>query len=99
MRRGLEDERENAEAGTRFVMDLSLTRMGEVQLDGIVRGQRLDLIVRTQMPVSESMQEAMKKAYADALDGSNIYGELGFQGDLKQWVRVLSREDVVTASV
>ncbi len=94
-----EDERDQGEDGTRFVLDLSLTRMGDVQLDGIVRGQRLDLIVRTQMPVSESMQEAMKKAYADALDGSNIYGELGFQGDLKQWVRVLIREDVVAASV
>lgn len=94
-----EDERDQGEDGTRFMLDLSLTRMGEVQLDGIVRGQRLDLILRTQMPVSESMQEAMKKAYADALDGSNIYGELGFQGDLKQWVHVLSREDVVTASV
>lgn len=80
------------EAGTRFVLDLALDRMGDVQLDGIVRGKRLDIILRTQIPVSIPMQEAMKKAYADALDGSDIFGELGFQGDMKQWM-VVKRYD------
>lgn len=83
-----DDNDPNGEAGTRFVFDLNLTRMGEVQLDGMVRGNRLDLIVRTKENISYPMQEAMKKAYADALVGTEIYGELGFQGDIKAWMHV-----------
>jgi hypothetical protein len=92
-----EDNRENSEGGTRFVLDLSLSRMGDVQLDGMLQNKRLDLIVRTQTPVSLPMQDAMRKAYADALDGTDIYGELGFQGDIKQWM-VIAREDGLSAT-
>jgi len=87
-----DNEKENNEGATRFVLDLSLNRMGEVQLDGVVNGKRLDIIVRTQVPVSVPMQEAMKVAYANALEGSDIYGELAFQGDIKQWMTVRKTE-------
>jgi hypothetical protein len=92
-----ENEQENAEGGTRFVMDLSLTRMGDVQLDGLVRGKRLDLVVRTELPVSSLMQEAMATAYASALDGTDIYGEIGFQSDRTNWENVLQREDAMNS--
>ncbi len=92
------DGKDGKEGSTRFIMDLSLNRMGEVQLDGLLRGKRLDLLVRTQMPISLSMQDAMKKAYADALQGTDIFGELGFQGDIKGWMNVLKREDKLVLS-
>ncbi len=87
-----DQEKEDKENGARFVLDLSLTRMGDVQLDGMVRGKQVDLIVRTQMPVSAPMQDAMRVAYANALDGTDIYGEIGFQSDIKSW-RVIGREN------
>lgn len=93
-----EDERENSEGGTRFVMDLSLTRMGNVQIDGMVRGNRLDLILRTEMPISLSMQDAMRSAYAKALDGTDVYGDIGFQGDAASWVHVLAQGNTMAAS-
>lgn len=91
-------DRESKDGTTRFIMDLTLTRMGDVQLDGLLRGKRLDLVVRTEMPISASMQDAMQTAYAKALDGTEIFGELGFQGDLKHAVRILRREDKLIAS-
>lgn len=93
-----EGSKQDKDGNTRFILDLSLPRMGEVQLDGIVNGKRLDLIVRTQMPVSYPMQEAMKIAYAGALDGSDVFGELSFQGDLKQWMHVIKGDESFTAS-
>jgi hypothetical protein len=87
-----ENGREDEDGAVRFVLDLALTRMGAVQIDGIVHGKRLDLILRTELPVSVPMQDAMKKAYADALDGGDVFGELGFQADMKSWVNVLKRE-------
>ena len=93
-----EQEQQSNEGDTRFVMDLSLTRMGEVQLDGMVRGKELNLIVRTQIPISYSMQDAMRVAYAKALDGTDIYGEIGFQGGKDTWETVL-KSDVIEQSV
>ena len=89
-----ENEQKQEEGDTRFVMDLSLTRMGEVQLDGLVRGKQLDLIVRTQLPVSYSMQDAMRVAYAKALDGTDIYGEIGFQAGRDNWETVLKGDNI-----
>lgn len=94
-----ENEREEGEQGTRFVMDLSLTRMGDVQLDGLVRNSRVDLIVRTSHPISTMMQEAMATAYAKALDGTNIYGELGFQSGGNGWETVIMRDDALISSI
>lgn len=85
-------ERENDEGRqTRFIFDLDLTRMGAVQLDGLVRGKRLDLIVRTQAPLSEGMRQTMRQAYTAALDATELHGELGFQGDPQNWVQVIAR--------
>jgi len=94
-----EKDQEQGEGGTRFVMDLELTRMGDVQLDGMVRGKQLDLVIRTQLPVSASMQDAMRTAYAKALDGSDIFGDIGFQSDGKGWENIIKEEDLLTASI
>lgn len=92
------NEQNEGEGGTRFIFDLALTRMGDVQLDGLLREKRLDLIIRTQVPISQSMQQAMRLAYATALDGTDIYGELSFQGDLKNWMNVVRREEMFGAN-
>jgi hypothetical protein len=92
------NEQNEGESGTHFIMDLQLTRMGDVQLDGLLKEKRLDLIIRTQVPISQSMQEQMRKAYADALNGTDIYGELAFQGDLKNWMQVVKREEMYQAN-
>lgn len=83
---------------TRFVFDLDLTRMGPVQLDGLIKGQRLDLIVRTEVPFSEAMRQRMRQAYSDALHSTELHGELDFQGDTKHWVNVLQKDEAFGAS-
>ncbi len=89
---------ENDGQQTRFVFDLDLSRMGPVQLDGLIKGQRLDLIVRTELPFSEPMRQAMRQAYTDALYSTELTGELSFQGDTKHWVNVLQKDGSFGAS-
>lgn len=84
---------ENDGQQTRFVFDLDLSRMGPVQLDGLIKGQRIDLIVRTELPFSEPMRQAMRQAYTDALYSTELAGELSFQGDTKHWVNVLQKDE------
>lgn len=99
VRREPDEEGKQQEKGaTRFVMDVSLTRMGDVQLDALVRGNRVDLMVRTELPVSLSMQDAMRTAYAKALDNTNIFGDIGFQSDVKNFISVLGRESALASA-
>lgn len=73
---------------TRFIFDLSLDALGKVQLDGLFRAKRLDLIVRTLTPFSLPMQQDMRRIYSGALGETSITGDLSFQNKPEQWVTI-----------
>jgi hypothetical protein len=78
------------ERKTRFVFDLRLTRMGQVQLDGLAKGQRIDLILRTTKPVSAPMRLDMRQKYLSTLESASFTGELSFQDKVEQFVKISS---------
>ncbi|MAI61515.1 MAG: hypothetical protein CBB87_03395 [Micavibrio sp. TMED27] len=83
----------STKSGTRFVFDLKLDNIGNVQIDGLFRplsidGKRLDLAVRTEQPFSEATKQEMRRIYTDALKPSGVSGELSFQGKKEGWVTV-----------
>jgi hypothetical protein len=73
---------------TRFIFDLSLDALGKVQLDGLFRAKRFDLIVRTLTPFSLPMQQDMRRIYSGALGETSITGDLSFQNKPEQWVTI-----------
>ena len=88
-----DDQRPEKTRATRFIFDMSLTRLGAVQLDGLHRpgnaeDGKLDLIVRTKVPLSPTMQQAMRRTYVEALDANRQSGEISFQTRTEQWVKV-----------
>ncbi len=86
------DEKDDTkERKTRFVFDLRLTRMGQVQLDGLAKGQRIDLILRTTKPVSAPMRQDMRQKYLSALENASFTGELSFQDRVEQFVKIGSK--------
>lgn len=86
---GRKDDSEN-ETGkfTRFIMDIPLSRMGDIQVDGLVRDKKLDIVLRTGRPLSTPMQQVMRQKYINALENSDMSGELHFQGNSEQWVHI-----------
>jgi hypothetical protein len=72
----------------RFLFDLKLARMGNVQIDGFMQPERLDMIIRTKAPLSVPMQRTMQGFYATAMDKSNLHGELTFQFKPEHWVSI-----------
>lgn len=91
-------EKDNAaempgERSTRFIFDLHLTQMGEIQLDGLMKARRLDLILRTRTPLSHRMQTSMRAKYLDVLDTGRLTGDLAFQNRVDQWVTVETRSE------
>lgn len=84
---------------TRFIFDLNFNRLGPVQIDGLFRDQRLDLIVRTQSILSSPMQNKMKTLYTEAITNSNLKGEIGFQHHPEQWVTFTKPTHMMGVSV
>lgn len=87
------DDEQSKINSTRFVFDLTLENMGNVQLDGLFRpqseaGTRLDLVVRTEEIFSKATQGEMRRLYASALRDSQVTGELSFQNQPDSWVTI-----------
>jgi hypothetical protein len=79
-------DREKRQKLMRFLFDLKLSRMGDVQVDGFLQTARLDMILRTKQPLSVPMQQTMRLGYTKAMERSQMTGELSFQFRLDQWV-------------
>lgn len=94
-----QDAVETAEKGprpTRFIFDLKLERMGVVQIDGLFKpygkSLRLDLVVRTEASLSPAMRQKMRLNFAAVMELSNLTGELAFQGQTEDFVKILKSE-------
>jgi hypothetical protein len=85
---GDNEGKERRERMMRFLFDLKLTRMGNVQIDGFMQPNRLDMIMRTKAPLSTAMQRTMKGLYTHAVDKSHLAGELTFQFKPEHWVSI-----------
>lgn len=66
-------------AGTRFVVEASLSHLGDIQLDGLVRRLRFDLMVRTQNPLPEAMQREIAALFDEANQEFGVQGRIDFQ--------------------
>jgi|GEM_PF-1820674 len=89
------DEGDDKKSGgfKRFIFNLNLDQMGQVQLDGLFRGKKLDLAVRTSEPFSSAMRMDMRRIYVHTLEVAGMNGELSFQNALDNWVTINPEKD------
>jgi len=75
-----EDDARGAK-GTRFILDVTLSRLGRMQLDGLVRsgGKHLDLVVRSERPLPQVMRDEIRAIFHDAAELTGLAGGVGFQ--------------------
>ncbi|MBM3565819.1 MAG: hypothetical protein FJX42_06890 [Alphaproteobacteria bacterium] len=80
-RRPPRDEPGRESDDSRFIVDVTLSRLGRIQLDGLVRkkSKRLDLIVRTAAPLPETMRADIRRLFAQAGEATGINGLLQFE--------------------
>lgn len=92
--RGIEaDERRDGGAGSdgrgsRFLIDLELSRFGPLQLDGLVRPRRFDLILRTHVPLPGELRAELTGVFADSVSTVGYAGALSFQTGARSWVKL-----------
>jgi hypothetical protein len=72
-------DQSNEESGSRFVVEATLSTLGPLQLDGLVRAQRIDLIVRTARPLPGLMRRNIEALFAQSLMDSTYRGGVSFR--------------------
>jgi hypothetical protein len=65
--------------GKRFVVEVDLSRLGAVQLDGLVRQRRFDLVVRSHEPWDEAMRRDIAGIFVGATEAAGFGGTITFQ--------------------
>ncbi|HZB92180.1 MAG TPA: hypothetical protein VE397_12095 [Stellaceae bacterium] len=66
------------EQGTRFVLEVEMTRMGALQLDGLVRAQRFDLVLRSHRAISPELRQEIAEIFRNAVAASGLAGDVTF---------------------
>lgn len=78
---GAQAERKGEE--TRFVVEMDLTQLGEMQMDGFVRAReqhvQFDLMIRSLTPLSPEIQQNILQIYNDTGELTGYRGSLVFQ--------------------
>jgi hypothetical protein len=73
---------------TRFLLDVPRTRLGDMQIDGLVQTRKLDVIVRTETLLASHMEIAMRNRFHKALETSGFSGGITFQSGRQHYVHV-----------
>lgn len=79
MRRRQREDGEGDDDGTRFVVEVELSRIGELQLDGFLHRKRFDLILRSRDALSATVRRDIAAIFDDGLAIAALTGTLAFQ--------------------
>lgn len=77
-----DEEKEGKEdPGVRFVIDLNLSKLGELQFDGLAKdkSRRFDLIVRAKNTLPGFMRKEIHDIFANGMDAIGFDGKISFQ--------------------
>lgn len=79
--RGDDEEEGRDEEGTRFLVDIDMSRLGALQLDGLIKRQakRFDLIVRSRRELPDQIQHDIGSIFARSLEGLGMTGGAVFK--------------------
>jgi len=74
-----EGEEGDENPATRFVIELELSHLGGLQLDGLVQEKRFDLILRSREAIPEPMRQDLTEIMGDSLGSTGFEGSLVFE--------------------
>ncbi|WP_422367630.1 hypothetical protein [Pelagibius sp.] len=92
---GGQQDDEAGDKATRFVLELELKHHGELQLDGLVRAQQFDLILRSRRRLSAVMRGDLLALFEEANAIAGYRGRLVFQAS-PDWTQLLAAQAAKT---
>ncbi len=76
---GRDHDGEHKSQGTRMVIDIELSQLGALQLDGLFIDQRFELFIRSREPLPGEMRRDIRTIFSDAMAEVGMNGTLVFQ--------------------
>jgi len=69
----------------RFIVDLELSQLGRIQLDGLIssKGKQFDLFVRSAIPFTKSMRRDLNKIFSECIEITGLSGNIIMQSALQ----------------
>ncbi|MEQ9559116.1 MAG: hypothetical protein RIG67_25355 [Rhodospirillales bacterium] len=85
-----EDDDTEHGPGTRFVVDVTLSKLGHIQLDGLVdtAHRRMDMVVRSDTHLPPDMRNDIRHLYEMSGDITGFRGGVGFQAQPANFIAV-----------
>jgi hypothetical protein len=76
-----DQERNRDGDGARFLLDVDMSRLGALQIDGLLqrKTKRFDVILRTRIPLANDIRQDIKALFSRSLDGMGMVGGASFQ--------------------
>jgi hypothetical protein len=83
-----EEQSENTDNGTRFLIDVKLSNIGRLQLDGIVEEteKRLNMIIRTSAKLPHTMRHDLNTIFTNINQLTGLNGAMSFQASADAFV-------------
>jgi len=75
---GADDETPDITA-TRFIVELELSQVGRIQVDGLLKDKKLNIIIRSGSALAPDLKHKIAEKYAAALEISGYDGDLQFR--------------------
>lgn len=72
-------EKDKKDQGTRFLVDVNFAALGAFQLDGLIRGKRFDLMIRSRSRLSRNQRQEIIGIFENALEVGGNTGALEFR--------------------
>lgn len=80
IRNNNENSHENEKAKeTRFVIEVTFSRLGPFQFDGLARPNALDLIIRTEQKIATAMRREIETIFTDTTAALGLNGSVAFR--------------------
>ena len=76
---GDEGKKQEEDAGTRFLIEADLSRLGPFQFDGLTRKKHLDLVVRTHKELPPEMREEIRTIFGNTVTALGFTGTIAFR--------------------
>ena len=73
------DKNKNSSRKTRFIVNLKLDNIGELQIDGRVNSVMVDLLVQTIKPLPLKLKKGMRDVFKNTLERTEIDGNIVFK--------------------
>ncbi len=80
-----DQEEEEQDDSSRFIIDVEMSHLGRIQLDGLIAGKakRFDLIFRSTKPMPAHMRKDINKIFMDSTEATGVDGTIVFQAHTK----------------